>query len=76
MIVAHKMSVQKPNRLLTLDDYEKRAKELLDPGHYEYIAGGVGDNVSLNNNRKCFDSLFLIPKVSELILAFFVSLDS
>jgi len=49
--------------LLNLLDYEKAAAEIMLPAHYEYIVGGVADNITRNANRTAFDKLCLRPRI-------------
>ncbi|WP_433663162.1 alpha-hydroxy acid oxidase [Nocardia sp. CA-128927] len=42
---------------------EQRAKELLDPVHYDFFAGGAGDEVALTDNEQAFRRLALLPRV-------------
>jgi 4-hydroxymandelate oxidase len=49
--------------LLTLDDFETRARERMERGAYDYYAGGSGDELTLRANRDAFDALWLRPRV-------------
>ena len=49
--------------LLNLLEYEQAAKAKMHPPYYEYYAGGVLDNSSLNDNRLAFERLRLRPKM-------------
>ena len=49
--------------LLNLFDYEKAAAEVMPPAYFTYIAGGVADNFTRNENRAAFDRLRLRPRV-------------
>ncbi|TKA11879.1 alpha-hydroxy acid oxidase [Actinacidiphila oryziradicis] len=40
-----------------------RARELLDPVHYDFFAGGAGDEMALGENRGAFRRLALLPRV-------------
>ncbi|GGM35891.1 alpha-hydroxy acid oxidase [Dactylosporangium sucinum] len=51
------------NHLVNLDDYETRARELLDPAAYDYIAGGADAEVSLGLPRRALDAIRLRPRV-------------
>ncbi|MFI9403743.1 alpha-hydroxy acid oxidase [Nocardia sp. NPDC052316] len=48
------------NQLVAL---EQRAKELLDPVHYDYFAGGAGDELAMADNEQAFRRLALLPRV-------------
>ena len=49
--------------LVTVDDYEARARELLPQGVYDYYAGGAGDEWTLRENRAAFERFPLRPRV-------------
>ena len=48
--------------LLNVDDYERAAKERLEPSIYDYIAGGAWDEVTLTENRTAYDRWRLRPR--------------
>jgi 4-hydroxymandelate oxidase len=48
--------------LLNADDYERAARDRLDPSVYDYIAGGAWDEVTLKDNRAAFDTWRLRPR--------------
>jgi (S)-2-hydroxy-acid oxidase len=41
--------------LVSLDDYEKKAREVLDIPALDYYRSGAGNELSLFLNRSCFD---------------------
>ena len=49
--------------LLTVADYEALARERLPREHYDYYAGGAGDEVTIGANRRAFDAIALHPRV-------------
>ena len=49
--------------LLTLDDHERCARELLDPGAWAYLCGGAADELTLQDNRAAWQRLQLLPRV-------------
>jgi 4-hydroxymandelate oxidase len=49
--------------LLTLREFEARAREVLDPALWEYLAGGAGDGITRRANATAFDALTLIPRI-------------
>jgi len=49
--------------VVNLDDFEALARERLDPGAYDYIAGGSWDEVTLRANRERFARWQLRPRV-------------
>ncbi len=48
--------------LLTLEDYERAARERVDPVAWEYIASGAADEISLRWNVDAYRSLRLVPR--------------
>jgi 4-hydroxymandelate oxidase len=40
-----------------------RARDLLDPVHYDYFAGGASDEVVLEENERAFGRLALLPRI-------------
>ncbi len=51
------------NEPLTLDDYERLAREKLPHMAFEFLAGGAGDEVTLRWNRQSFERIRLRPRV-------------
>ena len=49
--------------LLTLEDYERAAKEKVDPVTWEYIASGAADEISVRWNMEAFRSIRLVPRM-------------
>ena len=49
--------------LLTLEDYERAAKEKVDPVAWEYIASGAADEISVRWNMEAFRSIRLLPRM-------------
>src|SRR5690349_6610045 len=47
--------------LLTLEDYERAARERIDPVAWEYIASGAADEISLRWNMDAYRSMRLVP---------------
>ncbi len=54
------MSTDRP---INLSDYEPMARERMEPGAWDYYAGGAGDERSLADNRLAWDRLRLRPRV-------------
>ncbi|MEU4746101.1 alpha-hydroxy-acid oxidizing protein [Actinosynnema sp. NPDC023658] len=46
-----------------LAELHDKARAVLDPVHYDYYAGGVGDEVVLGENEAAFRRLALLPRV-------------
>jgi 4-hydroxymandelate oxidase len=49
--------------LLDLDALEDQAREALDRGVYDYVAGGADDEWTLGDNRAAWDRVRLLPRV-------------
>ena len=47
---------------VNIDDYERLAEELLEPGAFGYFAGGAGDEWTLRENRDAFARWVLRPR--------------
>ncbi|MEV0621140.1 alpha-hydroxy acid oxidase [Nonomuraea sp. NPDC050404] len=47
----------------SLREFEIAARERLDPAHYDYFAGGAGDEVTVGDNEAAFGRLRLVPRV-------------
>jgi 4-hydroxymandelate oxidase len=48
---------------VNLADYETLARERLDPGAWDYLAGGADDEITLAENVAAFRRLRLLPRV-------------
>ncbi len=48
---------------ITLADFEALARAIIEPGAWDYYAGGAGDERSLADNRAAWDRLRLRPRV-------------
>jgi 4-hydroxymandelate oxidase len=48
---------------LNLHEYEAAARDALSPMVWDYVAGGSGDEVTLQSNRAAFDRWRLLPRV-------------
>ncbi|WP_188188107.1 alpha-hydroxy acid oxidase [Nonomuraea sp. SYSU D8015] len=47
----------------TLREFEAEARARLGPAHYDYFAGGAGDEVTVRANEAAFARLGLLPRV-------------
>ena len=47
----------------TLQDFEDEARRKLPRAHYDYVAGGAQDEVTLRANRAAFQGIMLRPRV-------------
>ncbi|NRA53920.1 MAG: alpha-hydroxy-acid oxidizing protein [Gammaproteobacteria bacterium] len=54
---------QIPRDIVSPGDYQRIFHHFVRHDIYEYIEGGVADDITLNNNRDAFDQIKLIPKV-------------
>lgn len=52
-----------PEVPLNLREFESAARELLDPVHYDYVAGGADDEVTVRANEAAFARIALLPRV-------------
>lgn len=50
-------------RPLSVREYEPLARELLDPVHYDYFAGGAHDEATVRSNEAAFARLALVPRI-------------
>lgn len=48
---------------VNLREFEDAARAVLDPVHYDYIAGGAQDEHTLRANESAFARLFLVPRI-------------
>jgi 4-hydroxymandelate oxidase len=51
------------DQTITLADYERRAREVLERTRYEYFAAGAGTEITLRENRDAYDTFRLRPPV-------------
>ena len=49
--------------ILTLRDYETKARARLDEATWAYLAGGAGDEITLEDNMRAFDRWRIVPRV-------------
>jgi isopentenyl diphosphate isomerase/L-lactate dehydrogenase-like FMN-dependent dehydrogenase len=54
-----------PKDIAAVHDYERLAKDFIPHAAYEYIAGGSGDELTLESNRTSFDRLNLYNRVLQ-----------
>lgn len=54
---------QIPSDVVSVDDYEKLAKERVDPAVWAYLAGGAADEITLGKNVEAFRELEIVPRV-------------
>jgi 4-hydroxymandelate oxidase len=54
---------QQMPRPVTVRDFEKAARESLNPVHFDYVSGGAGDGITLRANEAGFARLGLLPRM-------------
>ena len=52
-----------PNEPVNIFEYEAIAREKLEQGHYDFIAGAATDEITLRRTRAVLDSINLRPKM-------------
>jgi L-lactate dehydrogenase (cytochrome) len=53
-----------PNRLPVIyEEWEKKAREVLDDGPFYYIAGGAGGGMTMQANRAAFNRWKIVPRM-------------
>jgi isopentenyl diphosphate isomerase/L-lactate dehydrogenase-like FMN-dependent dehydrogenase len=57
------MAGDQPSDLISLADYERAATAILSPGSLGYIAGGAGNETTMNDNVAAWDRLAIAPRV-------------
>jgi (S)-2-hydroxy-acid oxidase len=55
--------VPQPPEIVTIEDYERIARERLPADTWEYYAGGAGDEWTLAENRRAFDRWVIRPRM-------------
>uniref|UniRef100_UPI002A81AFC5 alpha-hydroxy-acid oxidizing protein n=1 Tax=Streptomyces sp. CRN 30 TaxID=3075613 RepID=UPI002A81AFC5 len=48
---------------MTLRTLHDKARQTLDPAHYDYVAGGAGEERVAVGNERAFDRYRLLPRV-------------
>ncbi|MBR7560168.1 alpha-hydroxy-acid oxidizing protein, partial [Mycobacterium tuberculosis] len=56
------MDRQIPPDTVSLQDYERRFHERVDPAIRAYIAGAAADGITQQENRAAFDRIRLMPR--------------
>jgi len=51
------------SKILNLQQFEPAAKKILSPMAYAYFSGGACDEITLRENRTCWDKIKLWPRV-------------
>jgi isopentenyl diphosphate isomerase/L-lactate dehydrogenase-like FMN-dependent dehydrogenase len=51
-----------PDWPVGLDDVEQRAREVLNPAAYDYVAGGAGSEETMRANREAFEHWRIVPR--------------
>ena len=50
-------------KIITVDDYEPLAKQVLPADVFDYFAGGAGDEWTLAENRRAFERWVIRPRM-------------
>src|SRR5665213_1009514 len=53
----------KPQLPVSFEALEQRAREILKPETFDYIAGGAGSEITMHNNRVAFNHWQIIPRM-------------
>jgi 4-hydroxymandelate oxidase len=53
---------------LTLAEFEPAARQVMAHAVYEFVAGGAGDEISLQANQTAFDRILLWPRVLRKVI--------
>ena len=61
--------------LITCDDLEDQARQLLTHQAFEYVAGGAGAGLTVDENRAAFNRIRLLPRVLRNVSAIDTSLE-
>jgi lactate 2-monooxygenase len=54
-----------PSLPVAFEDLEHKAKEIMKPEAFNYIAGGAGGEETMHNNRQAFEKWQIIPRMLE-----------
>ena len=60
---AHKGKAEALSGLVSLDDFERAARERMATMAYEFVASGAGDEITIRWNREDYNKLKLRPRV-------------
>jgi 4-hydroxymandelate oxidase len=52
-----------PGALVNVREFEAAAREVLDPVHFDYFAGGSQDEVTVRANERAFARIALVPRI-------------
>ncbi len=53
----------KPLLPVSFEDLEKKASEVMSPEAFGYVAGGAGNETTIDNNKKAFKNWQIIPRM-------------
>jgi isopentenyl diphosphate isomerase/L-lactate dehydrogenase-like FMN-dependent dehydrogenase len=62
-VIYHPKLEQPTADLLSLDLYAQRARDFMPEPYWAFIDGGVGDEISIHNNRHSFDAWQILPRM-------------
>ena len=57
------MAGERPELPITVEDLEARAREVMSPEVYDYVAGGAGAEWTVRANREAFDAWRIVPRM-------------
>src|SRR5205807_9106372 len=57
------LSGRLPELPFTYDELERRAREVLEPGAFGYVAGGAGSEDTVHANREAFRRWRIVPRM-------------
>src|SRR5215831_14212312 len=52
-----------PQLPVSFEELEQKAKEVLKPEAFAYIAGGAGSEITMSNNREAFNKWKIVPRM-------------
>ena len=54
-----------PNDIVSLKDYERYAKKIMDSNSLAYVCSGAGDEITFRRNEEAFSNIFLETNTLE-----------
>ena len=53
----------KPQLPVSFEELEEKAKEVMKPEAFAYIAGGAGSEITMSNNKEVFNKWKIVPRM-------------
>lgn len=53
------------HNIISINELEQKAKEILEPSSFDFIAGGAGNEWGVANNRNSFQSYQIVPRILQ-----------